>query len=129
MSVIIAATDYSTIGDNAIQYAAGLAADWGHSLEVLHAYFIPVTFNDPSMPIIPPDNMMEAAQKRMDETMARLKEQFPQVTIKGTVSYGDIQDVLEDAVDELKPMLVVAGSHGDDDADMWMGSTTLALLR
>ena len=131
MPVIIAATDHSTIGDNAANYAAGLAAQWGYSLVLVNAYFIPITFNDPAMPVIPPDDLMDASKARMDATVERLRAAFPQMEISGSVSYGDIQDVLEDAVDELQPFLVVAGSHGGEEeaSDMWMGDTTLDLLR
>ena len=130
MPVIIVATDHSAIGDNAVNYAAGLAARWNCSLVLVHAYFIPITFNDPAMPIIPPDDLMDAAKERMDDTVGRLRTAFPQMEISGSVSYGDIQDVLEDAVDELQPLLVIAGSHGgDEDTNMWMGDTTLDLLR
>lgn len=129
MSVIIAATDFSAIGDNAVQYAAGLAGQWGYNLLLVNAYFIPVTFNDPAMPIIPPDNMMEVANERMEKAAENLRIAFPNIVITSRVDYGDIEDVLEDLVEELHPLLVVSGSHGDDDTDMWMGNTTLKLLR
>ena len=130
MPAIIAATDYSPIGENAVYYAAALAAAWKQPLIVVHAYYIPVTFNDPAMPaIIPQEDLIEVANSRMDKTKAALQQDFPETEITTRVEYGDAQDVIADIADEFPAALVVVGSHGEDDADMWMGSTTLDLLR
>lgn len=129
MSVVIAATDHSPIGDHAAHYAAALAMQWGYRLVVVHAYYIPVTFNDPALPIVPPNDLMDVAKSRMAKMADGIRMRFPELQLDTRVEYGDIQDVLEDMVEELAPALLVTGSHGDDDADMWMGSTTLRLLR
>lgn len=129
MSIILAATDYSVISDNAVLYAAALAQQWGYELKLVHSYFIPLTFNDPAIPVMPVDDLKETAEERMALATDKVKAAFPELRITALVEYGDIQDNLEDAVEELNPALIVVGSHGADDADMWMGSTTIDLLR
>jgi len=129
MSVIFVATDYSAISENAVQYGASLARQWGFELILLHSYFIPLTFNDPAIPIMPVDDLKRTAEDRMAQSLSSVRAAFPELQINARVEYGDIQDNLEDAAEELSPSLIIAGSHGADDADMWMGSTTINLLR
>lgn len=129
MSVIFVATDYSAISENAVQYGAGLARQWGAGLTLLHSYFIPLTFNDPAIPIMPVDDLKHTADERMEQLLSKVKAEFPELTITSKVEYGDVQENLEDAVNEQQPSLIIVGSHGADDADMWMGSTTINLLR
>ena len=129
MPVLFVATDFSPISDNAAFYGAALAGQWGYELRLIHSYFIPLTFNDPAMPILPMDDLKNSADEHMAHTVAKINAAFPQLAVTGHVDYGDIQDTIEDAVDEFDPSLLVVGSHGEADADMWMGSTTLSLLR
>jgi len=129
MPVILVATDFSAAGENAGFYGAALAQAWGYELSVLHTYFLPVTFNDPAMPIIPMEEMQEVNVSRMSKTEAALKESFPELNISTRIEYGEIQDTLEDVLEEVKPGLLVIGSHGEDEDTFWTGNTSAALLR
>lgn len=129
MSAIFVATDYSAISDNAAEYGAHLASQWGLELKLIHAYFIPMTFNDPAIPMMPVDDLRHTSEERMAALSDKIKAGFPELKITTLVEYGDIHDTLEDAIEEAQPALVIVGSHGSDDADMWMGSTTIDMLR
>jgi nucleotide-binding universal stress UspA family protein len=128
MPLILVATDFSATSTNAAHYAASLAQSRGYGLLLLHAYFIPVTFNDPAMPILPIDELREASNARMSRAVDTLQAAFPGLVLQSRVAYGDIQDCLEEVVGELQPELLVIGSHSEEDS-FWTGSTAADLLR
>lgn len=131
MSVIIAATDFSATGDNAVRYACSLAKDHSASVVVVHSFIVPIAFSDTPMPVLPIDDSREIAEERMKKELNELKSLFPDVKVVGKIMYGDIVDSLREYLeDEAKPWLIVLGNSGTgEEASLWLGSTALSALK
>ncbi len=130
MPTILVATDFTAIGTNAAHYAASVAQSWGCDLLMLHTYFMPVTFNDPAMPIIPITDLRDAITSRMDKAETEMKQSFPGLGISTRTEYGDIQDTLAEVIEDVKPSLLIIGTHGEEgDESFWAGNTSADLLR
>ena len=128
MATIIAATDFSDVGNNAVNYACSLAPILDASVLVFHAFVVPVTFSDTPMPILPVDDRQQIAEEQMAKLLGSLKEFYPQLNITGKIIYGDVIDDLEEFIEEdTMPRLIVMGNSGD--ISVFLGSTILSALR
>ncbi len=127
MPVIIAATDFSEIGNNAVNYACSLATDLKASVIIFHSFIVPVTFSDTPMPIIPIDERQKIADERMAELLEQTKQFFPHLDVSAKVIYGELFDDLEEFIDGgISPELIVFGNSGD--ISIFPGSTVLDAL-
>lgn len=127
MSLIITATDFSEIADNAVFYACGLAKDAGSSVVIFNSYIIPVTFSETPMPVIPMDDLQNIAEQRMAALVSKLREAFPGLEIQSHIIYGEIIDVIEEYLStSAKPWLIAIGNSGDT---FFIGSNLLTALR
>ncbi|MEZ5018247.1 MAG: universal stress protein [Flavipsychrobacter sp.] len=129
MSVIVTATDFSTIAQNAVHYACSMAKDTNASVVVIHSYAIPVAFNDNPMPIMPLEEGKNLAEEQLDKLLSELKLQYEGVAISGFVTYGDITDNLKSYVAEEHPWLIVIGNSSREDDISWLGSNLLNALK
>ena len=131
MPVIITATDFSEIGDNAVRYACNMAADNGASVIVVHSFIVPIAFSDTPMPVMPIDDSKQIAEDRMKKELNELKAAFPKLDVVGKIMYGDIVDCLQEYIeDEVKPWLIVLGNSGTgEESTLWLGSTALSALK
>ncbi len=129
MPYILAATDFSDAADNALHYACKLAGAAHASLKLIHSFMIPVTFGENPMPVMPLDEGREIAEERMDSLVNELAATYPQLTVSGQVTFGDIIDCLQEIAEEEKPLMVVLGNDGAKDDLMWLGSNTVGAMR
>ncbi|MBL7717959.1 MAG: universal stress protein [Flavipsychrobacter sp.] len=131
MSTIIAATDFSSIGENAVRYACQLAKQHNASLVVVHSFIIPIAFSETPMPVMPIDESRDIAEDRMKKELNELKRAFPEVNMVGKIMYGDIVDCLKEYIEEEgAPWLIVLGNSGTgEEASLWLGSTALSALK
>src|SRR5439155_10392572 len=73
-------------------------------------------------------SMEKSTAEEMKKLVARVKEAG--VTIHTEIRTGDVYDEIKQAIEALKPELVVMGTHGRRGVERWfMGSTTEKLLR
>lgn len=129
MPYILAATDFSDAANNALHYACKLAEDCNASLKVLHSFMIPVTFGENPMPVMPLDEGKEIAEDRMNTLVKEFMHTYPDLTISGQVTFGDIVDCLQEIAEDEKPLMVVLGNDGAKDDLMWLGSNTVSAMR
>src|SRR5258705_3759955 len=113
MKTIIVPTDFSSISNNAMDYAVGLAKQTGSSLLLFHAYQLPVSMTDVPIVLI----SVEDLQKNAETKMAEVKRSLEQATGGGIKIYaetklGDIVDELEDLCNRIKPFALVMGTKG-----------------
>jgi nucleotide-binding universal stress UspA family protein len=128
MPVIIAATDFSEIADNAVAYACELAIKTSASVLIVHSFIIPVAFSDTPLPVMPIDEGRDIAEERLNEIVKNHQKNFPGLQIQGKVLYGDIVDSLQEYTEEEgTPWAIVLGNSGDE--GLWMGSSTVAAVR
>jgi len=131
MKTIIVPTDFSTISNNAVDYAIGLATQTGSSLLLFHAYQVPVSMTDVPIVLV----SVEELQKNADTKMAEVKKAIERETggsikIYGETKLGDTVDELEELCNRIKPFAVVMGTKGATGLErVFFGSTTLTTIK
>jgi nucleotide-binding universal stress UspA family protein len=131
MKAIIVPTDFSTISNNAMDYAVGLAKETGSSLLLFHAYQVPVSMTDVPIVLV----SVEELQKNAETKMADVKKSLEQTTAGSVKIYaetklGDTVDELEDLCNRIKPFAVVMGTKGATGLErVFFGSTTLTTIK
>jgi nucleotide-binding universal stress UspA family protein len=122
MPIIIAATDFSDVSENALHYACRLAMPLQAQIVVLHSYVIPVMFSDIPIPN-PANDTGRIAQESMDALLGRFQEEYSSIGLSGKVLYGDIIGGVNELVgDGPSPFLVVVGNNYDADNQVWSDS-------
>jgi len=129
MSLIITATDFSTIANDAVHYACQLAHAYKATVTVVHAYNIPVTFNENPMPVMPIEESRAIAQKSLDEMVTSLSKTYPGLQINSHLTFGDITEGIIDFAKNNKPWMAVVGNSLSEDDTYWFGGNLLQLMR
>lgn len=129
MPVIIAATDFSEVANNAIAYACDLAKATNASVVIVHSFVIPITFSDTPLPVMPMDEGRDIAEDRVKEVVALQRRNNPDIEINGKVLYGDIVDCLEEYIeDQGAPWMIVVGNSGND-GTILLGNSVVAAMK
>ncbi len=129
MPVIIAATDFSEVATNAVNYACSFAARIGASVNIIHSFTIPVAFSDTPMPLMPIEEGKQIAENSMNELLAGLKKTYPNLEIQGHTSFGDITDSLLEYAETVKPMMIIIGNSSNEEGTLWMGGNLLNVFK
>jgi nucleotide-binding universal stress UspA family protein len=130
IKTILCPVDFFPASDAAVSYAAGLAGNYGAGIHLLHVIApIPATAYDYAVNTTEiMQSMEEAAKAELTKLAARVKEAGIDVGFK--ITFGDVYDEIKRSIEQLKPQLVVLGTHGRRGVERWfMGSTTEKLLR
>ena len=131
MKTIIVPTDFSTISNNAMNYAADLGREINCSILLFHAYQVPVSMTDVPIVLI----SVEDLQKNAETKMAEVKKSLEQATggavkIYAETKLGDTADELEDLCNRIKPFAVIMGTKGATGLErVFFGSTTLRAIK
>lgn len=129
MPFIIAATDFSSVADNAVKYACDLALAQNADITILHTYSVPLTLGDMTVPL-PASEFWEEAEVTIDKLIADLRHQYPQIAFRKAVIYGNVIDAIYEFVgDNEPPMFVVVGNSYSQENPSWMDSTLLEAFR
>ena len=127
---ILCPVDFFPASNAAVNYAAGLAANYDAVIHLLHVVTpVPVSVYEyaiDSTAIL--KSVEEASVDEMKNLAARVKGMG--VTAETELVVGDVYDEIKRSIDVLKPDLIVMGTHGRRGVERWfMGSTTEKLLR
>lgn len=130
MPLIITATDFSPVGNNAVRYACSLAETVGARVIVLHSFIFPAMFSD--LPL--PASLVNEAQNDADIHMTRLVNELQgdhkEIDIKGKVDYGDILSTLDNYTKEnIHPWLIIIGNSVAGEKGTWPDSTIVDALK
>jgi nucleotide-binding universal stress UspA family protein len=124
MSYLIATTDFSAVSENAVHYAAALAAQYHMDMVLLHTFTFPVMVGDVAIPASLIDDTQTDAQKRVEQLVKQLGDAHPGLNISTIVSLGDILDRIEQYAAERKhPEVVVMGNSNTSGDSAWFLST------
>src|ERR1039458_3926639 len=120
MPLIITATDFSEVAENAVNYACNLASTQSAHVVIVHSFIIPVMFSDIPMP----GSLITDAQNDAEEQMKKLVNimmlSFPGLAIDGKVIYGDTIDALSDYSEENnKPWMIIVGNSSFGEYSYW----------
>ncbi len=129
MPFIISATDFSSVADNAVKYACDLALAQNADVTILHTYSIPLTLGEMTVPL-PASEFREDAEITLNKLIAELGHQYPQITFRKAVIYGNVIDAINGLIgDDEPPMFVLVGNSYSQENTSWMDSTLLEAFR
>jgi len=110
---ILLAVDYSAHSDRAAELAAGLAARLGASVDVVHAFDLPVEY----VPYTSPEGMAleEAIRARAGERLEAIRRKLEETSVQATVHArrGHASAVIGELAEEVGCDLIVMGTRGD----------------
>jgi nucleotide-binding universal stress UspA family protein len=130
MKTILAATDFSEISKNAINYAVEMAKITGAKLILFHSFHVPVVTTD--VIVIAP--ALDELEKNANECLLKLKKEIElkegnAITIECIAKLGFAVDEINEYTKENKIDLVVLGMHGAGFlTEKLIGSITTSLL-
>ena len=126
---ILCPVDFFPGSDHAVTYATGFAAVHHAKVYLLHvvAPMIPSPY-DGITTVDVTQSLEQAAIRQMTRLVAKVKAMGIQA--QGTVMHGQIKDVIERVISDLKPDLITMGTHNRSSIERWfMGSVTEWLIR
>lgn len=129
MATIIIATDFTDVATNAVEYGCNMAQDLKMSVLLLHSYIIPVSFQETPMPVISLEESKRTAEEQMKNLKDEVSKKYPDISIVGHTTYGDITDSLKETIAEYNAWMVVVGNSSAGDNSFWLGSNLLSTLR
>lgn len=129
MSLIITATDFTSVANNALHYAAALATKHKTQLTVLHSYTIPVAISETPMPVMSIEECREIAEKGIAKVVDELTVAFPDIAINGVTVFGDIAEALAEYANEKNPWMIVLGNSLHDEDSLWFSGNLLDMMR
>ena len=127
---ILCPVDFFPASDRAVKYAAGLAANYGARVHLLHA-LAPIVSTPYEYPIATAE-IMRAAGKASAAEMKKLaaKLEAKGVKVETELRTGAIHDVIKRAISVLKPDLIAMGTHSRSRFQrLFMGSVSEWLIR
>jgi nucleotide-binding universal stress UspA family protein len=128
MITILVATDFSTIADNAVEYAAALAKQFHAKLILYNAFMIPVHAAN---------SLINAAsfQSLLNENQRKLKDRSDLIGLTYGIevgyesSYSFVEDELKDLLLKYEASLVVLGMSTKTLEQDLLGNTTTAAIK
>jgi len=124
MSYIIAATDFSDVSKNGVQYAAGLAQALKINVVIMHTFSMPVMVGETPIPASMIDDLQDDAEEEMNKLVADMQQQYRGVMFRGVVACNTVIEGIETyAATHRKPLLTILGNTLTTEHSAWMFST------
>jgi nucleotide-binding universal stress UspA family protein len=127
---ILCPVDFFSASEAAVHYAAGLAANYGATVHLVHV-ITPIAAGAYEYAVNTTEiikSLEETSMHEIERLVASVKDAG--VDAERDLLVGDPYDEIKRMIDVLKPDLIVMGTHGRRGVERWfMGSTTEKLLR
>ena len=130
MKTILVPTDFSSISNNATNYAVELAKFTKAKIILFHAFYVPIVTTD--VIVVPPmDEIEESNMSVLKNIEKKLHKKYGKnIEIETKCKYGFPIDEINQAIKQYKADLVVMGMHGAGKfSEKFIGSTTTSLIR
>jgi nucleotide-binding universal stress UspA family protein len=110
MKTILAPTDFSRSSINAVNYAADLALSIKADLVLFHAIPFPIAVSEISVPGDFIDDMMDAAQRDMDDLCEKIKIRTKdKISVATDIKIGAVEQEIDNISSKEKPLAIVMG--------------------
>ena len=120
MSLIIIATDFSAVSENAAHYACQLAAERNAHVLIMHSFIFPVMLSDIPMPVHMINDAETGLEEQMDKMVSQFRAAYPALQLQGIVNEGGIVKTLEEYGSRKEaPWLVVMGNSIAGEGSPW----------
>ncbi len=112
MSKIVVGVDGSRGSKRALEFAIDIARSSGDEVEAVNAWHIPPLALEGAMGgvVVDPDEFKKSAAATLEKTVSAAVAEHPEVTLTSALSHGQAAQVLCEAADGAK--LLVVGSRG-----------------
>ncbi|MEO5565011.1 MAG: universal stress protein, partial [Chitinophagaceae bacterium] len=131
MKTIIAATDFSPVSLNAVNYAADMACAIDASLSLFYACPLPIGFAEVPIPAETYQKLIDDAEESMNKLQERITSYtVGKIQITRHVANGNVVPQLKEYCDSMHPYMVVIGPRGAGAVETFLfGSTTTAAMK
>src|SRR2546422_11228513 len=112
MEKILCPADFFPASDEAVTYAAGLAANYDASIHLLHVV-TPIAAGTYEYAIDTDEimrSMEEKSMEQLNKLVARVKKAG--VAVTSELRTGDVYEEIKGSIVDVKPDLIVMGTHG-----------------
>ena len=128
MNTIIAATDYSELAENAVEYAAAVAKLKNERLILLNDISVAVHAENARLPSDRFEELLVANEVRLGQRALALSHAYGiDVVPKATNSF--VENELETLVAEYHAYMVVLGMEPQSRVQEWWGNTTTSVIK
>lgn len=131
MSFILTATYPGDTAYSSVHFSAGLALALQLPLQVVLPYTVPLAVGEMPMPLLPVEEVRDAAQGRLDALRQDLQARYPALQISTGLAYGTTQDALQDAASSgtNRAAITVVNNGDDANAESWFGMDSVNIMR
>ncbi len=129
MRTIIVATDYSLDGNNAVEYAAGLANQLNAALVLFNAFIMPLHASNTLLPAMAVETMLDENKKKLSDVADTLMAKYSDLKVSCEVAYGDVRNEIKLIFKKYHASLVVVGMRGGSLTQKLFGNTTTDLIK
>ncbi|MBS1628971.1 MAG: universal stress protein [Bacteroidetes bacterium] len=131
MSFVLTVSYPGDAAQSNVHFAAGLAQTLGLPLQVLLSYTVPLAVGEMPMPLLPVEEVRDAAQNRLDALQNDLQTRYTGLQIQTNLKYGTTQDALQEAAGSgTQGAAVTVLSIGDAaQTDAWFGTDSVNIMR
>jgi nucleotide-binding universal stress UspA family protein len=128
MKTILAATDYTLLAENAVQYAASIARQNNYTLILLNDFTISIHAQNARLPGDVIEGLIEENRILLESKALLLAQEYGiEVIAKATFSF--IVDAIIAVVAEYKPEMIVMGMKEKSLEQELLGNTTTAIIK
>lgn len=127
MKTIIVATDFSSLAENAVDYAAAIAQRYQARLVLFNAFTIPVPAANGLLTVADFDGLQSDNQDRLKKRAEQSAEIYA-IGVNYESSYAIIPEELENLLVKYEAELVVMGMEPDSLKQDLLGNTTTAVI-
>ncbi|WP_258097363.1 universal stress protein [Marinoscillum pacificum] len=128
MKTILVATDYSKAANNALKYAANLAAVLDARLVLFNAFKVSEHALNGLASSTSIDHMTDQKRQQLKELAERTSLKY-HLEVEAVSHQGDIEELLKRQTEQSKPDLVVLGMESNILAYEWFGNTTTSMIK
>lgn len=130
MNTLLIPTDFSPVADNALRYGIAMAGAYNLDLTLYHV----VQFTPPNLAhVVYVDDtpqMTKEAEQKMQEKMAALQTEYPEIRFHTRVDTGFLIESLKTVCEEIQPVAVIMGLTGEGTVvDKIIGSNAILAMQ
>ncbi|MBI2271657.1 MAG: universal stress protein [Bacteroidetes bacterium] len=129
MKNILAPTDFSDTANNAVEYAAALAAKSNTDITLFHCFHVPVIAGDAPVITITFDELEKDSKDTLKAKKSELEKKYPGVKINTVSKVGFTTEEIVEYSQNNPTDLIVMGISGSGKLDQLLGSTATAVSK
>jgi nucleotide-binding universal stress UspA family protein len=128
MIIILVATDFSPIADNAVEYAAAIAKQFEAKLILFNAFTLPVHASNTLISASGFQNLLDRNEARLKEKASLIASAY-NINVEHESKFSYIGDELKVLLDKYNPNLIVLGMAPRTLEQDLMGNTTTSAIK